>query len=85
MSISPAHSPQLTFSPPPQDDDDDDGDGNGDPHGDDDAHTIPQDSDPWEDYNNDPDPHNNPDLYPSRPSPPDDNIGFAQLINRAAQ
>lgn len=84
LLLSPVHSPQ------PDDDDFGDGDGHGDgnisPQGDDDdAHNTPQEPDPWQDYNTDPDMHNDPDLYPSRPSPPDDNIGFAQLITRAAK
>ncbi|XP_078533227.1 uncharacterized protein LOC144819101 [Lissotriton helveticus] len=42
--------------------------------------------DPWDDYTT-PDVPNVPqnDLYPSRPSPPEDTIGFNKLIHRAAQ
>ncbi|XP_078535634.1 uncharacterized protein LOC144822021 [Lissotriton helveticus] len=42
--------------------------------------------DPWDDYTT-PDVPNVPqdDLYPSRPSPPEDTIGFNYLIHRAAQ
>ncbi|XP_078540274.1 uncharacterized protein LOC144825362 [Lissotriton helveticus] len=51
----------------------------------DDNNTIPEDTGPWEDYDAVSDTDNDPDLYPSKPSPPDDNSGFAQLINRAAK
>ncbi|XP_078502429.1 uncharacterized protein LOC144756499 [Lissotriton helveticus] len=51
----------------------------------DDNNTIPEDTDPWEDYDAVSDTDNDPDLYPSKPYPPDDNSGFAQLINRAAK
>lgn len=70
--------PNLLISPTnsPQPQSPDDGDG-----------VITQDiiPDPWEDYRTDPNTDNDPDLYPSRPSPPDDNIGYIELLNRAAE
>ncbi|XP_078514255.1 uncharacterized protein LOC144773230 [Lissotriton helveticus] len=58
--------------------------GDGDLAGDD-NNIIPEDTDPWEDYDAVTDNDNDPDLYPSKPSPPDDNSGLAQLINKAAK
>lgn len=70
LLISPQNSPPPPTSP--------------DPHGDgDDNEDPPQDTHPWQDYHTDPD--NDPDLYLSRPCPPDDNIGYVELLNRAAQ
>ncbi|XP_078502523.1 uncharacterized protein LOC144757755 [Lissotriton helveticus] len=57
--------------------------GEGEPQGDD--KTIPDEEDPWENYDVGSDEDNDPELYPSKPSPPDDNTGFVQLINRAAK
>ncbi|XP_078526649.1 uncharacterized protein LOC144799283 [Lissotriton helveticus] len=69
-------------STPTTDVDSDTGEGE---HPGDDEDTIPEEADPWEEYNVGSDNDNDPELYPSKPSPPDDNTGFAQLINRAAK
>lgn len=82
LIIKPSNSPPPPLSPDPQDEDYGDGDEEHYvPHDQD----IPQDTDPWVNYDKDPDQNNDPDLYHTRPSPPDDNIDYVQLINRAAK
>lgn len=78
---SPTLSPRHPHTPPPQEDElggvvDDE------QLGDPDYPNIPT-HDPWNDYYTPDVPQE--EIYPSRPSPPDDNLGFTQLIHRAAQ
>lgn len=41
--------------------------------------------DPWKDYTIDPPLDTDPDLYPAKPSPPDDNVAYQELHARAAE
>lgn len=72
--ISPEHSPPHT--PKDQDDGDRDGNGAGD--------NEPILPDPWADYNTNSRTGNDPDLYPMKPSPPDDSVGYIELLGRTA-
>lgn len=83
--ISPIPSPIPSQTPPPQDDEDDFwGGGDDEPLGEPD-NNMPT-NDPWDNYGTPDVPDTaHDDIYPSRPSPPEDTIGFTQLIHRAAQ
>lgn len=71
MLITPTNSP-----PPYTPDNQDDGDGAGE--------NDPAPPDPWKDYNTDSPTDNDSDLCPTKPSPPDDSIGYIELLSRAA-
>lgn len=86
LTISPAHSPLPQFTPPPLDQEEEFDQGDEEMQLGDPRDPYSPSPDPWKQYEapGAPDVPQE-DVYPSRPSPPDDTIGFSQLLHRAAQ